>query len=265
MQQADDFLLECRDLYEQIAPLDAAGLAQTTAFKGWTIETIVRHLHFWNHMALIALEDGERFKTEIAPVITGMQQGKALPELEGEAIPEGGEQLVTRWWELFERVAQAYSQADPSRRCTWAGPSMSARSCITARQMETWAHGQEIYDLLGRDRVNTDRIRNIVILGINTYGWTFQVRGEDAPSPQPYVELTAPSGECWTFGEAQSDNVIRGSAEAFAQVVTQTRNVVDTDLKVRGVSAERWTRNAQCFFGGPTAPPEPGTRVKRAG
>jgi len=33
---------------------------------------------------------------------------------------------------------------------------MSACSCITARQMETWAHGQAIYDELGQTRQNTD-------------------------------------------------------------------------------------------------------------
>ena len=58
--------------------------------------------------------------------------------------------------------------------------------------METWAHGQEIYDLLGIVRLNADRIRNIVILGVNTYGWTFVNRGLEPPAPVPYVKLDAP-------------------------------------------------------------------------
>lgn len=41
---------------------------------------------------------------------------------------------------------------------------MSARSCITARQMETWAHGQEIFDALGVVRRDGDRIRNVAHL-----------------------------------------------------------------------------------------------------
>ena len=44
---------------------------------------------------------------------------------------------------------------------------MSVRSSISARLMETWAHGQEVYDVLGVLRVNSDRIRNIAHLGIN--------------------------------------------------------------------------------------------------
>ena len=50
---------------------------------------------------------------------------------------------------------------------------MSARSSITARQMETWALGQEVFDVLGLERVNTDRVRNIAYLGVSTSGWTF--------------------------------------------------------------------------------------------
>ena len=55
------------------------------------------------------------------------------------------------------------------------------------------AHGQEV-DALG-DREEHDRIRNIVVLGVNTFGWTFKVRNEAPPEPMPYVELVAPSGE----------------------------------------------------------------------
>ena len=40
---------------------------------------------------------------------------------------------------------------------------MSARSKITARHMETWAHGQEVFDALGKDREEKDRIKNIVL------------------------------------------------------------------------------------------------------
>ena len=31
----------------------------------------------------------------------------------------------------------------------WYGPSMSARSFVTARLMETWAHGMDVADALG--------------------------------------------------------------------------------------------------------------------
>ncbi len=149
------------------------------------------------------------------------------------------------------------------KRLKWGGPDMSARSCISARLMETWAHGQEIYDQLGVVRKNQDRIRNIVILGINTYGWTYAVREETAPEPKPYVNLTAPSGEEWTFNDPSADDLIEGAAEDFCQVVTQVRNIADTSLRVIGPNATDWMSKAQCFAGAAQPPPAPGTRITR--
>ena len=139
---------------------------------------------------------------------------------------------------------------------------MSARSAISARQMETWAHGQEVFDVLGADREEYDRIRNIVVLGINTFGWTFKVRGETPPEPMPFVSLVSPGREVWTYGESQQGNFIQGDAVEFAQVVTQTRNIGDTSLTVVGNAASGWMSKAQCFAGGANSPPEKGSRFK---
>ena len=264
MKQANDFLEEYLDLHALVEPLSADALEQTTGFKSWTIETVIRHLTFWNRMALWALAEPERLVTALEPLMAGMRAGKSLPQLEGDSITLSGRALVSAWHTSCEETAHAYQHADPSTRCAWVGPSMSARSCITARQMETWAHGQAIYDCLGRDRVNTDRLHTIVVLGVNTYEWTFKVRGQEAPAPKPSLALTAPSGEAWTFGDPQPDNCVSGSAEAFAQVVTQTRHVSDTSLVVTGEPATLWMASAQCFAGGAATPPAPGTRRKAA-
>jgi uncharacterized protein (TIGR03084 family) len=212
---------------------------------------------------LWALEDTPQLQEALVPIMEGLKRGDSLTEVEAQVVSAEGSQLVSDWRLTYQKLAQAYSHADPSQRCPWVGPSMSARSCITARQMETWAHGQAIYDELGRVRENTDRLQNIIILGINTFGWTFKVRGEAAPDQMPYVELAAPSGRLWTFGEENSASAIKGAAEEFAQVVTQTRHVEDTQLSYDGEDAKRWLYNAQCFAGGPNPPPAPGSRFMR--
>jgi uncharacterized protein (TIGR03084 family) len=74
------------------------------------------------------------------------------------------------------------------------------------------------------------------------------------------VRLTAPSGAVWTWNEAQEDNLVEGSAVDFARVVTQTRNIGDTDLRIVGDVAARWMAIAQCFAGPPETPPAPGLR-----
>ena len=263
MEQAKAFLEESLDLNALLGDLGSVDLSRSTGFKAWSIETILRHLHFWNQMALWALEDTPQLQETLVPIMEGLKRGDSLTEVEAQVVSAKGSQLVSDWRLTYQKLAQAYSQADPAQRCPWVGPSMSARSCITARQMETWAHGQAIYDELGRVRENTDRLQNIIILGINTFGWTFKVLGEAAPEQMPYVELAAPSGRLWTFGEENSGSAIKGAAEEFAQVVTQTRHVEDTQLSYEGEDAKRWLYNAQCFAGGPNPPPAPGSRFMR--
>lgn len=265
MQQAVDFLAESRDVQALVASLDTAALAAVTDFKDWTVEDVIRHLHFWNAMALTSLTNPDGFAEAFAPVAEAITAGRSLRDCERDSLGNlCGSELVGAWADTFETTAAAYSAADPAHRCVWAGPTMSARSSISARQMETWAHGQAIYDLLGKARVEQDRIRNIVVLGVNTYGWSFQVRGLAVPGPLPQITLLAPSGEIWTFGDADSGDQIRGRAVDFARVVTQTRNIADTELEVSGDAAMAWMANAQCFAGGPNPPPEPGARYQHS-
>ena len=145
-------------------------------------------------------------------------------------------------------------------RLKWAGPDMGVRMFTTARQMETWAHGQAIYDLLGRTRTATDRLRNIAEIGVRTYGWTFANRQCAVPGPVPYVRLTAPSGAIWQWNDPTPDNAVEGDALAFCQVVAQTRNIANTNLRVTGEPARIWMSLAQCFAGAPSDPPPAGTR-----
>jgi uncharacterized protein (TIGR03084 family) len=263
MQQAQDFLNETDALAHLLEPLSDEAYLQPTAFKGWTIDMVLRHLHFWNNAALLSLVDEPGFKALIGTVMSAVKGG-SLPDQEAAYFNGlSGQALRTAWMKRARETADAFSTADPSQRLVWVGPSMSARSSITARLMETWAHGQEVYDQLGAVRKNADRIRNIVVLGVNTYGWTFANRGKELPGPMPHLILTAPSGEIWTYGDAQADERIEGQAEEFCQVVTQTRNIADTDLSVTGRIATSWMAQAQCFAGPPNDPPAPGTRTRR--
>jgi uncharacterized protein (TIGR03084 family) len=129
--------------------------------------------------------------------------------------------------------------------------------------METWAHGQAIYDLLGQERKNSDRIRNVAVLGINTFEWTFTNRGMAVPASRPYLRLRAPSGGVWEWGAPQEENLVEGSAAEFCQVVTQVRNIADTKLRVVGSIANQWMSMAQCFAGPPEDPPPPSTRFRQ--
>jgi len=265
MQQAHDFLTESEALHALVAPLTDEELAQATAFKGWTVNDVIGHLHMWNQAADLSLTDEAGFQAFFAGIRRHVADG-SLRQAETRWLDGlAGRALVEAWMVGCRDVAAHFAAADPSLRVKWAGPDMSARSSITARLMETWAHGQEVYDQLGVVRQNGDRIRNIVILGVNTYRWTFLVREQEPPEPVPFLDLEAPSGERWTFGEPNDAESIRGLAEQFCQVVTQVRNVADTSLDVVGPNANLWMSQAQCFAGPPETPPAPGTRRTRTG
>jgi uncharacterized protein (TIGR03084 family) len=241
--------------------LGAAALNQPTAFKGWSIADVIRHLHLWNHAADLSLHEPDAFARLAVEIRAHLDSGGTLHSFEaGHLGALAGPALVAAWRETYRAVATRFAGADPSARVQWFGPPMSVRSSITARLMETWAHGQAVYDVLGIVRRNTDRIRNIVVLGVNTFDWTFKVRGETPPAPKPHLVLTAPSGAVWTWHEPSETETIEGAAEEFCQVVTQVRNIADTRLAVRGPVAGAWMSKAQCFAGPPETPPAPGTR-----
>lgn len=258
---AQDFLDESNALHALVATLDDAGLTRETAFKGWTIARVIQHLHVWNMAAVMSLKGDGSFEAYYSQLDDHRRAGGTMGTFEREWLKGlDGRDLVAAWSSGFAETAERFAAAEPYARVKWAGPDMSARSSITARLMETWAHGQEVYDVLGVVRQNGDRIRNIVVLGNNTYGWTFKVRGEAAPESRPHLRLTAPSGEIWLYNEPSSEELIEGLAEAFCQVVTQTRNIGDTGLKVVGPNARNWMSKAQCFAGDAEAPPPVGSR-----
>jgi uncharacterized protein (TIGR03084 family) len=261
MQQAEDFRQESRALAAVIEPLAAADFMRPTQFKQWTIDDVLGHLHMFNVAAERTLAGASEFEVFFAPILQALNGGQTLLQTQGPWLDgRAGPALFGAWRQGAERLADAYAKADPKHRVKWAGPDMSALSSITARQMETWAHGQAVFDLLGQQRQEQDRVRNIVHLGVGTFGWTFVNRKEPVPEPAPYVRLTGPSGAVWAWNAEQADNAVEGSAVEFAQVVTQTRNVADTGLRTRGESARRWMAMAQCFAGQPEDPPARGLR-----
>jgi uncharacterized protein (TIGR03084 family) len=175
----------------------------------------------------------------------------------------GGPALLETWHATAHRLCERLSVLAPETRMPWAGPGMGLRMFATARQMETWSHGQAIYDLLGIERpAASPRLRNIAEIGVRTYGWTFRNREQEPPGPQPEVRLATPFGDDWVWpGEGGR---VMGEAIPFCQVVAQTRNVVDTALVVEGEAARAWMALAQCFAGPPETPPAAGTRVRAA-
>lgn len=264
LQEAIDFKEESDALYGLLSTLEDADFAQPTQFKGWTLNDVLEHLHMWNWAANESHADEANFVAFLQDVMGSAADG-GMKAYERKWINGlSGRALLEAWHTFYTDMSARFTQIDPKKRLKWAGPDMSARSSISARLMETWAHGQEVFDHLGVVRQDADRIRSIAVLGTNTFGWTYATRQQTPPGLMPYVRLTAPSGDIWEFGTPSEAERVEGNASEFCQVVTQVRNIADTQLQVTGEVAQDWMSKAQCFAGGPETPPAPGTRFTKS-
>ena len=253
-----DLRAEGDELYQFLCTLDEADWSRPTTFKSWTVNDVVAHLYFGDYLGVTSHKDGETFKRFMAEV---QSSGLTLADFTRQWLDNlSGIEMRERWRELFLEMCELFAASDPKLRLTWAGPDMGIQMFATARLMETWAHSWAIYDLLGTAYKQSDRIKHIATIGVKTYQWTFVNRGLTPPGPPPYIELKAPSGETWQWNTPDSDNKISGDAVEFCQVVTQVRNITDTELKLTGEPAKQWMEIAQCFAGPAEEPPMEGLR-----
>ena len=241
---------ECAELELFLLGLSPDDWRRRTTFYGWTVADEVMHLCQVDRFGQIALDNPEAFPALVSWVRAGQAAGIELSQRMRETWGAlGPEALLADWHRGWTMLADGLDKADPDRRLPWFGPDIRLQSFANARQMEVWAHGQDIYDLFGTLRDNTDRIRTICDLGVRTHGYAFTQHGLDRPAP-PEVVLTAPGGSIWSWNEDAGEKVT-GSAVDFALVVTHRRHVRDTALIAAGEGAAAWLAIAQCFAGAP--------------
>lgn len=244
-----DLQAESADLDAMIAPLSAEQYLTPTPAEGWCISDQVSHLAFFDEAALLAARDPRQFKIEAVQM---MARGAGFPdEVAARHRATPGPQL--RHWLLAARqeLVAGFATVEPDRRLPWYGPDMSAASSVTARLMETWAHGQDIADALGLTRRPTGRLRHIAHIGVAAMGFSFVLRRLPVPKLPVRVEVTAPDGSLWTWGPAEAADVIRAPALDFCLVVTHRRHPADTELVAAGPVAQQWISIAQAFAGAP--------------
>ena len=259
----------CLDLKAQyqefdylVSRLDMEEWRKKTPFFEWTIFDEVSHVAFFDHEALLAIENPDLFKERAKGVMRVILSGGSWRAYMNPLLgPEEPSELMSLWRDVRKRLLLRLGKMSPKDRLIWYGPDMSARSFATARLMETWAHSQDVFDTLNIKRKNDARLHHIAHIGVSTFGWSFNLREINLPDIKPRVELMGQGGERWEWGEADSLEKVWGSAEDFCLVVTQRRNVADTGLKWHGKNVEKWLTIAQAFAGVAQSPPGQGERA----
>ncbi len=251
----DDLAAETAALREVIDPLPDMAWQQQTPASGWTVSDQVSHLAYFDEAAITAATDPESF-TELARLA-------AASGLDPDAITRQYRDLspaALRDWFAAARAGllSAYAGLDPAQRLPWYGPSMSVASSLTARLMETWAHGQDIADAVGVRRKPTARLRHVAHIGVGARPYSFAAHGLPVPAEAVRVELTGPAGERWTWGPADAPDRVTGLALDFCLLVTQRRHRDDVAVEAAGPGAVQWLAIAQAFAGPPGAGRAPG-------
>jgi uncharacterized protein (TIGR03084 family) len=243
----DDLAAESAVIDALLAPLRPEDWSMDTPAIGWNITDQVSHLAYFDDATVTSLVDPERFRSEASTLVADGDDFADRVATRYRAT-DPAEMLA---WYRSSRAAllDAYLSIDPRTRLPWYGPDMGVASSVTARLMETWAHGQDIADALGKTREPTDRLRNVAHLGVAGLPYSYAVNGRELPTAPIRVEIVAPSGETWTWGPEDAVDRVTGPALDFCLAVTQRRHLDDLALVITGPTASDWIDIAQTFAG----------------
>jgi uncharacterized protein (TIGR03084 family) len=245
----DDLVAEEADLDAIVAPLDEGGWATPTPAEGWDVRDSIAHLATSEDLAASAATDPAAFEAQLEALMADLARAHDALVGRGRSMP--GAAVLTWWRDSRATTIDGLRAHESKDRLPWIAMPMSAMSFASARLMETWAHGQDVVDGLGITRAPTKRLRHVADIGVRTRHYAYIARGMEMPEGDVRVELAAPDGSSWQWGDSTTDTV-RGSALDFCLVVTQRRNPGDVALEVSGPHAREWIDIAQAFAGAAT-------------
>jgi uncharacterized protein (TIGR03084 family) len=251
------------DLAAEQAALDTVLTRMTEAqwdlaspSPGWLVRDQVTHLAHFDEAATLAITDADAFRADAVAARASVDRGTYEARYLGRGRAMKPSELRAWWRGAGERLLAAARPIDPKARLPWYGPEMGAATFVTARLMETWSHGLDVVDAVGIPRPDTDRLRHVVFLGIRTREFSYVTRGLAPDTTPVYVELTAPSGATWAYGDTTAANRIAGARVISA---VWSRNAGTSPTRISGSRAPR--RRTGC--GSPR--PLPGRPAKGGG
>ena len=212
----------------------------------WTIKDAIIHIAFFDYAATKLMNGEADDLMAISEAESGHDQYVRATKFHHLT----GSEVLGWWREERTRMACTFYDKQPKERIPWA-PSlpMSAKSLLSARLMELWAHSVDIYDALGVNPVVKDRIISTLFLSWQARPNAYRINDLEMPDTSIYLELILPSGEIWAKGDPKAENYIKGSAKEWAMVAIRRRNWMDTDLEVIGEEARRYASIVQTYAG----------------
>jgi uncharacterized protein (TIGR03084 family) len=234
------------DLQAVCASLSADEWLTPTAARGWDVRDSISHLADTDEMAIDTMHDGPRSLNRFVTVLAGGKDITLWGVLRGRRRT-GAE--VLSWWERTSaRECEELSALDSTQRVPW-GIGMGRPAFITARLMETWAHGLDVRAALGAPAVDTDRLRHIAFLATRALPYAFSFAGRPLPATPLRVELELPGGGRWTHGPEDAPDRITGPASEYCRVFVQRLRLADApNLVATGAGAREALLVARAFL-----------------
>jgi uncharacterized protein (TIGR03084 family) len=229
-----------------LADLDDDAWLRPTPSWGWDVRDTVAHLADTDEVALETIADGpDSLAARSARAASG-------PDVTYRGVLRGRRMRghdVLAWWErVAARERAVLAGLDPETRVQW-GLGMKVPSFVTARLMETWAHGLDVHAALGTDPVDTDRLAHVAWLATRALPYAYSVAGREAPAEPLRVELTLPSGAVWATGPADAPHRISGPSAEYCRVFVQRLRVEDArGLEADGAAAHDALAVARAFL-----------------
>ncbi len=251
-----DLGAESEVVQQMLGGLEPADYDRATPADGWAIRDQLSHLAYFDTMEILAIAEPERF---LAATDELLEHGNSFVDEIAKKYSHMPAGDLREWFTTTRtRLIAAFSALNPRTRLPWVGLEMSAASAVSARLMETWAHGQDIADTIGFVSEPTERLRHIAHLGVSSFAFSHRLHGIEVPQAAVRVELVSPAGAVWRWGPERSADSVEGSALDFCMVATQRRNLAETGLAVHGLIASRWMSIVQAYAGPPGRGREPG-------
>jgi uncharacterized protein (TIGR03084 family) len=240
-----DLEAEQRDLQAVVAAIgEDQWLAPTPAW-GWDVRDTISHLADIDEMAVDTARGGPYAINEVA------QRAASSEDLTYQGVRRGRRlsgQGVAEWWDRSAAAERSVLLDLPADlRIPW-GIGMRTPSFVTARLMETWAHGLDVHAALGVAAVDTDRLAHVAWLATRALPYAYSVAGIEPPTAALRVELTLPSGAAWTYGPADAADRITGTAGDYCRVFVHRRRSADTSLVIEGDVARSAVAVARAFL-----------------
>lgn len=218
LAEVDDLAAEQRAIQALVREISPEEWLRPTPSWGWDVRDTIAHLADTDEVATATMTGAPGSLSDRRDLAQSSEDVTYRGVLRGRKM-SGSDVLA--WWERAAAGERDVLGAlEPQTRVPW-GLGMKPRSFVSARVMETWAHGLDVHAALGVEPHDTDRLAHVAWLATRALPYAYSVAGREQPPGPLRVELTLPSGAVWSDGPEDAPNRITGPAAQYCRVFVQ--------------------------------------------